>query len=217
MLHSGKRGWKFVHEENGVVDGEERGNMLKQLSLVNQKVNFFLHFLDYDFNLPSLQMRGEIKHCWASAKNFSACADKSKTLNYSINFKDFVSSLLISNVQLQGDAIKQQNGSQKCQIVKRRGHFPSSLTQELTNKCLGALITSAVVLGAHPLYNWQEIICEPFSSCSKTFLCKEMQLKIHLYFFSLSFVSQTENFKQKLSLRFFLCFMSSTNIDSSAK
>lgn len=135
-------GSSFMKKMAWWMGGKERGNMLKQLSLVNQKVNFFLHFLDYDFNLPSLQMRGEIKHCWASAKNFSACADKSKTLNYFINFKDFVSSFLISNVQLQGDAIKQQNGSRKCQIVKRRGHFSSSLTQKLTNKCLGALITS---------------------------------------------------------------------------
>lgn len=56
-------GSSFMKKMAWWMGGKERGNMLKQLSLVNQKVNFFLHFLDYDFNLPSLQMRGEIKHC----------------------------------------------------------------------------------------------------------------------------------------------------------
>lgn len=44
-------------EEEGEGKDDERGKMFQQLSLINQKVNFFLYTLDYDFNLATFPLK----------------------------------------------------------------------------------------------------------------------------------------------------------------
>lgn len=54
---SSTRGWRNLQAERkkGERKCDERGKMFQQLSLINQKVNFFLYILDYEFNPATIR------------------------------------------------------------------------------------------------------------------------------------------------------------------